>query len=225
MTIKETLRADLTEAIRGRNEITSSTIRMVLTAITNEEVAGKEARVLSDEEIIVVLSREAKKRREAAEAFEKTLQKVKRMNPQVAEYSIQMNYLELMLELPWYQYTKDNFNLKKVKEILDDDDFFGIVCVTITPPSNLFIPVLLDYDLESQKCVAHLNKLVGKVFTSIELKVAIQAGYVLNKIHRFDKYHKRMYRNKCIFCWCLSFANGNGDNICFWCLSGNFSDD
>ena len=69
MTIKETLRADLTEAIRGRNEITSSTIRMVLTAITNEEVAGKEARVLSDEEIIVVLSREAKKRREAAEAF------------------------------------------------------------------------------------------------------------------------------------------------------------
>ena len=70
MTIKETLRADLTEAIRGRNEITSSTIRMVLTAITNEEVAGKEARVLSDDEVIVVLSREAKKRREAAEAFE-----------------------------------------------------------------------------------------------------------------------------------------------------------
>ena len=70
MTIKETLRADLTEAIRGRNEITSSTIRMVLTAITNEEVAGKEARVLSDDEVIVVLSREAKKRRESAEAFE-----------------------------------------------------------------------------------------------------------------------------------------------------------
>jgi uncharacterized protein YqeY len=70
MSIKETLQKDLTEAIRGRNEITSGTIRMVLTAITNEEVAGKEARVLSDEEIITVLSREAKKRREAAEAFE-----------------------------------------------------------------------------------------------------------------------------------------------------------
>ena len=54
MSIKETLRTDLTEAIRGRNEITSSTIRMVLTAITNEEVAGKEARVLSDDEVIVV---------------------------------------------------------------------------------------------------------------------------------------------------------------------------
>ena len=70
MSIKESLRADLTEAIRGRNEITSSTIRMVLTAITNEEGAGKEARVLSDDEVITVLSREAKKRREASEAFE-----------------------------------------------------------------------------------------------------------------------------------------------------------
>ena len=70
MSIKESLRADLTEAIRGRDEITSSTIRMVLTAITNEEVAGKEARVLSDNEVITVLSREAKKRREASEAFE-----------------------------------------------------------------------------------------------------------------------------------------------------------
>ena len=70
MSIKETLQKDLTEAIRGRNEITCGTIRMVLTAITNEEVAGKEARVLSDEEVITVLSREAKKRREAAEAFE-----------------------------------------------------------------------------------------------------------------------------------------------------------
>lgn len=70
MSIKERLRAELTEAIRGRDEITSSTIRMVLTAITNEEVAGKEARVLSDDEVIMVLSREAKKRREASDAFE-----------------------------------------------------------------------------------------------------------------------------------------------------------
>ena len=71
MSIKETLQKDLTEAIRGRNEITSGTIRMVLTAITNEEVSGKEARVLTDDEIITVLSREGKKRREAAEEFAK----------------------------------------------------------------------------------------------------------------------------------------------------------
>lgn len=70
MGLKETLRTDLTEAIRSRDELTSGTIRMVLTAITNEEVSGKSARELSEAEIITVLSREAKKRREAAEAFD-----------------------------------------------------------------------------------------------------------------------------------------------------------
>ena len=69
MSIKESLQHDLTEAIRSRDELTSGTIRMVLTAITNEEVSGKEARTLTEPELITVLSREAKKRREAAEAF------------------------------------------------------------------------------------------------------------------------------------------------------------
>ncbi len=69
MSIKEQLRADLIEAIRSRATVNSGTIRMVLSAITNEEVAGKEARVLTDAEVVIVLSREAKKRREAAEAF------------------------------------------------------------------------------------------------------------------------------------------------------------
>lgn len=69
MGVKEILRSDLTEAIRSRDELKSGTIRMLLTAITNEEVSGKEARTLSEAEIITVLSREAKKRREAAEAF------------------------------------------------------------------------------------------------------------------------------------------------------------
>ena len=69
MSIKETLQSDLTESIRSRNELHTATIRMVLTAITNEEVSGKSARVLTDAEIITVLSRESKKRREAAEAF------------------------------------------------------------------------------------------------------------------------------------------------------------
>ena len=69
MGLKETLRGNLTEAIRARDQLTSGTIRMVLSAITNEEVSGKEARALSEAEIITVLTREAKKRREAAEAF------------------------------------------------------------------------------------------------------------------------------------------------------------
>ena len=71
MGLKETLKSDLTEAIRSSDKVVSGTIRMVLTAITNEEVSGKEARVLSDDEIITVLSREGKKRREAAEEFAK----------------------------------------------------------------------------------------------------------------------------------------------------------
>ena len=71
MGLKETLHSDLTAAIRSSDKVVSGTIRMVLTAITNEEVAGKEARILSDDEIITVLSREAKKRREAAEEFAK----------------------------------------------------------------------------------------------------------------------------------------------------------
>ena len=67
--LKDRLRADLTTAMKARDEVRSSTIRMVLTAITNAEVAGKEARELSDDEVVGVLSTEAKKRREAAEAF------------------------------------------------------------------------------------------------------------------------------------------------------------
>jgi uncharacterized protein YqeY len=68
--LKDRLRADLTTSIKARDEIRSSTLRMVLTAITNAEVAGKEQRELSDDDIIGVLSTEAKKRREAATAFE-----------------------------------------------------------------------------------------------------------------------------------------------------------
>jgi uncharacterized protein YqeY len=67
--LKDRLRQDLTTAIKARDEIRSSTIRMVLTAITNAEVSGKEARELSDDDVIGVLSTEAKKRREAATAF------------------------------------------------------------------------------------------------------------------------------------------------------------
>ncbi len=67
--MKERLRADLTAAIKGRDELAAATLRMVLTAVTTEEVAGSTARELSDQEIVAVLTREAKKRREAAEAY------------------------------------------------------------------------------------------------------------------------------------------------------------
>jgi uncharacterized protein YqeY len=67
--LKERLRSDLTAAMRARDQVRLRTIRMALSSITNEEVAGKAAHDLSDEEIVKVLTREAKKRREAAEAF------------------------------------------------------------------------------------------------------------------------------------------------------------
>ena len=69
MTLKEQLRADLTASIKARDELRSSTLRMVLTAVTNAEVAGKEHRELTDDDVLTVLTSEAKKRREAAEAF------------------------------------------------------------------------------------------------------------------------------------------------------------
>jgi len=68
--LKDQLQADLTAAMKARDELRSATLRMVLTAVRTEEVAGKTARELDDAEVVTVLGREAKKRREAAEAFE-----------------------------------------------------------------------------------------------------------------------------------------------------------
>ena len=78
-----------------------------------------------DEELRSLEEKAAKKKwsAEVKTHFEKELSKVKRMNPQVAEYSIMMNYLELLLDLPWMEYTVDNFDLKKVKKVLDKDHF------------------------------------------------------------------------------------------------------
>jgi uncharacterized protein YqeY len=67
--LKGRLQSDLTEAIRARDEITAATIRMALTAVRSQEVAGATARLLSDDEVVTVLGREVKKRREAATAF------------------------------------------------------------------------------------------------------------------------------------------------------------
>jgi uncharacterized protein len=67
--LKDRLRGDLTAAMKARDAVRTRTLRMALTSITQEEVAGSSARELSDAEVIKVLTREAKRRREAAEAF------------------------------------------------------------------------------------------------------------------------------------------------------------
>jgi uncharacterized protein len=68
--LKDRLRTELTASMKARDQLRSSTLRMVLTAITNAEVSGKQARVLSDSEVTGVLASEGKKRREAATAFD-----------------------------------------------------------------------------------------------------------------------------------------------------------
>ena len=67
--LKDRLRSDLTTAMKARDEVTVRTLRMALTSVSKEEVAGTTARELSDDEVLTVLTREAKRRREAADAF------------------------------------------------------------------------------------------------------------------------------------------------------------
>jgi uncharacterized protein len=68
--LKDRLRAELTASMKARDELRSSTLRMVLTSITNAEVSGKQARELTDDDVTTVLASEAKKRREASTAFD-----------------------------------------------------------------------------------------------------------------------------------------------------------
>lgn len=94
--LKQQLRDDLTNAMKAQDKLKSSTLRMVLTAISNEEVAGKEARELDDAEVLKILTKEGKKRREAAEAY------VEAKRPELAqkeedELSVILNYLPTQL--------------------------------------------------------------------------------------------------------------------------------
>ena len=95
--LKDRLRGDLTTSIKARDELRSSTLRMVLSAITNAEVAGKEARELSDDDIIGVLSTEAKKRREAATAFADA-GRTELADKETAEAAVIADYLPAQLD-------------------------------------------------------------------------------------------------------------------------------
>ena len=79
----------------------------------------------NDQEVeeIKIKSKSKKWNKEVENHFRKELKKLQRMNPQVAEYSIQRNYLDLLLDLPWNEFSKDNFNLKRAKKILDRDHY------------------------------------------------------------------------------------------------------
>jgi len=90
--MKQRLQDDLTEAIRARDSVRSATLRMALAALTNEEVAGKESRVLSDDDVVLVLGREAKKRRESIEAYS-TAGRQELVDIERAELAVLLDYL------------------------------------------------------------------------------------------------------------------------------------
>ncbi len=78
-----------------------------------------------EQEIEELKQRAAEKKwsKEVAKVFEKELDKLQRMNPAVGEYSVQMNYLQTLLDLPWNEYTEDNFDLKRAEKILNEDHY------------------------------------------------------------------------------------------------------
>ncbi len=90
--LKDRLQADLTKSMKARDELRSATLRMSLTAVRNEEVSGKAERELSDAEVVAVLTREAKKRREAAEAFDNG-GRPERAERERAEHAVLEGYL------------------------------------------------------------------------------------------------------------------------------------
>ena len=98
-TLKEQLHLDLTVSIRAKDSLTSGTLRMVLAAITNEEVSGKEARVLTEQDFITVLNREAKKRKEAASAYDDA-KRPELADKERAELKIIQGYLPAELSAP-----------------------------------------------------------------------------------------------------------------------------
>jgi uncharacterized protein YqeY len=107
--LKARLHADLNTAMKARDELTMATLRMALTAVTTEEVAGKQSRELADDEVMKVLAREAKKRREAAEAFD-AAGRTQLAERERAEHGVLDRYLPAQL---------------------DDDELVGIVRAAI----------------------------------------------------------------------------------------------
>ena len=134
----------------------------------------------ADAEIEQMREKAAKKNwnKEVGELFEKELQKVERLNPAVAEYSVQMTYLQLMLELPWNDVTKDNLDLEYARKQLDDDHF-GLEEVKDRILEHLAV-IKLKGDLKSPILCLYGPPGVGK--TSLGRSVATALGRKFGRI-------------------------------------------
>ncbi|MBS9774323.1 MAG: endopeptidase La [Tenacibaculum sp.] len=120
------------QKLRLRNDIQSKT-RSDLDKQQREYYLNQQLKTIQEElggvshekelDEMRINAKKKKWNKEVAEVFEKELNRLKRMNPQMAEYGVQRNYLELMLELPWGKYSKDKFDLKRAQKVLDRDHF------------------------------------------------------------------------------------------------------
>ena len=139
-----------------------------------EELGG----VSHDSEIENMKKRAAKKKwnDETKSHFNKEIGKLQRMNPQVAEYSVQRNYLDLLLDLPWNSYTKDKFDLVKAKKILDRDHF-GLDDVKKRIIEYLAV-LKIRNDMKSPILCLHGPPGVGKTSLGKSIAEAIGRKYV-----------------------------------------------
>jgi ATP-dependent Lon protease len=139
-----------------------------------EELGGNP----SEQEIneLTEKSKDKKWTKEVGEAFDKEMKKLKRMNPSAAEYSIQMNYLETMVNLPWGEYTKDNLDLNHAQKVLDKDHF-GLEKVKERIIEHLAV-VKLKNDLKSPILCLVGPPGVGKTSLGRSVAEAIGRKYV-----------------------------------------------
>ena len=139
-----------------------------------EELGG----VSYEEEVEEMRARAKEKQwtEEVAQHFDKELMKLQRMNPQVAEYSVQRNYLDLVLDLPWETYSKDNFDLKRAQRILDRDHF-GLEEVKKRVIEYLAV-LKLRNDMKSPILCLHGPPGVGKTSLGKSIAEALGREYV-----------------------------------------------
>ena len=139
-----------------------------------EELGG----VSYDEEINEMRARSKKKKwnEEVNNHFSKELSKLQRMNPQVAEYSIQRNYLDLYLDLPWNEFSKDNFDLKRAQKILDRDHY-GLKEVKIRIIEHIAV-LKLRNDMKSPILCFNGPPGVGKTSLGKSIAEALGREYV-----------------------------------------------
>lgn len=139
-----------------------------------EELGGNTQQIEIDE--FRKKAKEKKWNAEVAETFEKEIQKLERLNPQSPDYSVQFGYLQTILELPWNEYTKDNFNLKNAQKILDRDHF-GMEKVKERIIEHLAV-LKLKGDLKSPILCLYGPPGVGKTSLGKSIAEALNRKYV-----------------------------------------------